>query len=207
VSNKQLLDDFFKSNTVDSETPSAQALTNFHIKIGRNPDARDNIQNLVNEFTEKHKPERKEKSLLSLRKIETATTYEQLIRIMRKGVDLMNCNLLINKVLEYEDEIVPDITKRLKTSMNDNFTELSVRILARSNINVTDEVVGYYEDMRCPYSQSLVLVLLGFIADESYIPWLIEKYDELKALYPNESYCDGAYYALYEIENRLSSQR
>lgn len=62
----------------------------------------------------------------------------------------------------------------------------------------------YHEmDVRSPYAQSMILVALGFKADVRHIPWLIEKYKELKRLYPDEIYCDGAYYALEEIERRF----
>ena len=33
---------------------------------------------------------------------------------------------------------------------------------------------------------------------------LIEKHKKLKRLYPNETYYDGAYYGLYEIEDRYN---
>ena len=75
--------------------------------------------------------------------------------------------------------------------------------MAQSKIEVADELFGYFDDVRMPYAQSMILVLLGFKADESYIPWFIEKYNELKRRYPSESYCEGAYYALRQIENRI----
>ena len=57
--------------------------------------------------------------------------------------------------------------------------------------------------MRSPYAQSMVLVMLGFKADEKYVPWFIEQYNDLKRLYPNESYSEGAYYGLVQIESRF----
>jgi len=56
---------------------------------------------------------------------------------------------------------------------------------------------------RDPYAQTMILVALGFKADETAVPWLIEKYSTLKRQYPNKAYCDGAYYVLCEIENRF----
>jgi hypothetical protein len=82
---------------------------------------------------------------------------------------------------------------------------LAVRVLAKSNINTADELIACFEEIRSPYAQSEIIVLLGYIADESIIPWLIEKHSEFKKFYPNESYSDGAYYALFEIDNRFYS--
>ena len=70
-------------------------------------------------------------------------------------------------------------------------------------MDIADELLNYFDDIRCPYAQSVVLLTLGFKADETHIPWLIDKYHHMKSLYPNETYCEGAYYALYEIETRF----
>ena len=105
--------------------------------------------------------------------------------------------------MEFENEIVPEIIRRLKTSLNDGFIETSIRILARSKMEIAEELFGYFEDIRTPYAQSMVIVLLGFKADESYIPWFVEKYSKLKKRCPNESYHESAYYALCEMENRF----
>lgn len=93
----------------------------------------------------------------------------------------------------------------LKTSLNDGFIETATRVLAMCNKNVAEELVGCFDDVRKPYAQSMILVVLGFKADETYIPWLIEKHEDLKRQYPDERYSDGAYYALYEIESRFCS--
>ena len=200
---KKLLNKFFKDNTVDSESPSASALAHFFIGLQRNPEANEKIQGLVDEELLKAQPKRREEFMAEKNEIASATEYEQIIYLMRRHTDPLNQHILINKAMEFEDKIVPDILRRLKTSLNDGFIESAIRILAESEKDVAEEIIGYYDDMRCPYAQSMALVLLGFKADEKYIQWLIEQYDKLKRLYPNERYCDGAYYALYEIENRF----
>ena len=200
---KELIDKFFKENPVDSKTPSAAALAHFRLIMESKPESDTILHEKMDELIYKFKPEREAESLPERKEIESATSPEQVIRFMRRHTDAMNQRLLIDKALEFEDELISEIVSRLKTSLNDGFIELSIRVLAKSKTNVAEQLAGYYDDMRHPYAQSMVLVLLGFIADESYIPWIIEKYSELKRLYPNESYCEGASYALYEIENRF----
>ena len=200
---KKLLDKFFKENTVSSETPTAPALAHFYITMENDPKANEKIQETLNKAVFTYKPEREKSSLAEKNEIESAITCEQIIRFMRRNTDPVNQHILVNKAMEFENVIVPDIIRRLKTSANDGYIETAIRILAKSKINVAEELIGYFDDMRSPYAQSMVMVVLGFKADESHIPWIIEKYNEFKRHYPTESYCDGAYYALCEIENRF----
>jgi len=93
----------------------------------------------------------------------------------------------------------------LKTSLNELFIELSTRVLAVCGKDISEELVKIYSETRSPYAQSMILVALGFKAEEKRIPWLIKKHKELKNLYPDESYCYGAYYAIYEMECRFYS--
>ena len=201
--NKKLLKKFFKENITNSETPTAPAFAHFYILMESNPESNEKIQNTINEAVFKYQPERQEEASVERDEIEAATTHEEIIRFMRRHTDPVNQHILINKAMKFENEIVPEIIRRLKTSLNDGFIETSIRILAKSKIDVTKELLGYFDNMNSPYAQSMVMVLLGFKADESYIPWFIKKYAELKKNYPNESYYEGAYYALCEIEKRF----
>lgn len=73
----------------------------------------------------------------------------------------------------------------------------------QSKIDVSEEIINYFDEMRSPYAKSIVLVMLGFKVDEKYIPWFIQKYNQLKTMYPHENYYKGAYYALIEMEDRF----
>jgi hypothetical protein len=199
----KILDDFFKKNTVNSELPSAQALMHFHIQLESNQDVNDKIQNAMDSIIYDAQPTREQDALAERNEIESSVGCEQIIRFMRRHVDPINSHILIRKAVDIENEIVPETIRRLKTSLNGGFIELAVRILASSSINTAVELVGCFDEIRNPYAQSEILVLLGYKADESLIPWLIEKYNDFKRRYPKESYCDGAYYALFEIESRF----
>ena len=201
---QKLLDRFFKESEVkEDEVPSAPAFAHFYLTLENNPEANEKIQETLNEAVLKEKPEREKEALAEKAEIESATSSEQLVRIMRRNTDPLNQHILVDKAMEFEDEIIPDIVKRLKTSLNDGFIETAIRILTKSKKNVADELIGCFDDIRNPYAQSMILVMLGFKADEARIPWFIEKFKELKMRYPNESYCEGAYYALWEMESRF----
>lgn len=201
--NKKLLNQFFKRNTVEDETPTAQALAHFFLMMDNDLASIEKVNELLDKEMSENQPEREKEISNERSSIETATTYEEIVKIMRRNTDPLNQHILINKAMEFEDDIVPDIIKRLKTSLNTGFIETSIRILAKTKKDVAEELFGYFDDMRNPYAQSMVLILLGYKADEVHIPWFIEKYNEMKKLYPNENYCEGAYYALIEMENRF----
>lgn len=200
---KKLLNRFFKENAVkDKDIPSAAALAHFQIKLLIAPEINEQFQGFMNETVFKDQPEREKAVLAEKNEIESATACGQIIRIMRRHADPMNQHILVGRAMAFEDEIIPEIIRMLKTSLNGGFIETAARVLAVCNKDVAEELIAYFDDVRNPYAQSMILVVLGFKADETHIPWLIEKYKEMKRQYPNESYYDGAYYALDEIEGR-----
>ena len=198
----KLLEKFFRTAEVDSETPSAAALANFQMSMDKNPEAFKEIHSVIDEEIFSLQPERGSEVAKEKAEIEAADGA-QVIHLMRRGIDHLNQELLIERAMLFENEIVPQIVKMLKTSLNDEFIETAVRVLAKSKKDIAEELIKNYGEMRNPYAQSLTLALLGFKAGEKDIEWFIEKYDELKRLYPDETYCEGAYYALCEIENRF----
>ena len=201
--NKKLLEGFFKENTVESDIPTAPALAHFYLALESDPEAGEEIRAVMDEAIFDEQAGRQAEVLAERREIEALATCEQVIRFMRRGTDPMNQHILANKALVFEDEIVPELVRMLKTSMNDGFIETAIRILAKSNKDIADDLIEIFHDMRYPYAQAMALVVLGYKAGETRIPWLIEQYKKLKRLYPDESHCEGAYYALCEMDSRF----
>ena len=85
----------------------------------------------------------------------------------------------------------------------DEFIETAIRVLTKSNKDTAGDLIRIFPDMRYPYAQAMVLVVLGYKADETHIPWLMDQYKKLKRLYPDESHCEGAFYALFEMQSRF----
>jgi len=201
--NKKLLEQFFREHTIESDTPTAPALAHFYLSLENDPDAGEEIRTVMDEAVFDEQPARQAEVLAERREIETLAACEQVIRFMRRGTDPMNQHILANKALAFEEEIVPQLVRMLKTSMNDGFIETAIRVLTKSNKDTADDLIGFFPDMRYPYTQAMVLVVLGFKADETHIPWFIDQYKKLERLYPDESHCQGAYYALCEMDNRF----
>ena len=201
--NKNLLEIFFSEHTVDTGRPTAAAIIHFLITLNNYPNAYKEIEEIIMEEAFKLKNESKERMLALKSKIEAATSAKEIIQIMRTHLDPVNQRFIMGKAMWFEDEIIPEIIKLLKTSLNDSFIEMSVQVLVKSEKADPEKLIKAYDEIRNPYAKSLILVAIGFKADETHIPWFMEKYNELKTSYPNEKFCDGAYYALYEMAHRF----
>ena len=205
---KKLIDQFFRENPANNdELPSVAALAHFKIKLLLTPDTNEQLNNITSEFVFKDQPLREEKVLSEKSAIESATTFDQIIKYMRRGPDSINQDALVFKALEFEEEIIPEIIRMLKTSLNTMFIETAVRVLAICKKDIAEELIGCFDIVRNPYAQSLILIALGFKADVTQVPWLIEQYKALKHRYPKEKYHYCAHYAIYEIENRFYPEK
>lgn len=200
---KKLLKQFFKENTTESDMPTAPALAHFHLSLDSNPEANEQIRAVMNEAIFSEQPGRQAEVMAERREIEAAETCEQVLRWMRRNTDTMNQHILVQKALLLEEEIVPELIRMLQTSHNTGFIETAIRVLAGSQADVAEALISQFAATRNPYAQAMTLVALGFKAGEARIPWLIDAYQKLKRLYPEESHCEGAYYALVEMDNRF----
>ena len=201
---RKLIDDFFRKNKAyESEMPSAAALMNFKIKMMMDVESNEVFEDLTRGVILESQKNRRENVIAEQSAIQAATSHEEIVKFMRRGIDNINDGVLLEKALSFEKELVPDVVKRLRTNMDYDFIELATTILSSCHMDVSNDLIAYFDDVRIPYVQSMILVVLGFKAGEEHIPWIIEKYHQLRKLYPEESYSDGAIYALAEIEERL----
>lgn len=126
-----------------------------------------------------------------------------IFQLLRKNIDVLSRPALVAKALEYESDIVPMVMEKLIRSDHDTFIENAVRILAKSKENYSEQLLRRYPDFRSPYVKSLVCLLLGSRASEDVIPWMMDRFFELKKLYPDENYGQGPLLALYEFKERF----
>ena len=201
---KKQLNQFFRKHGVeDSEVPSAPAIAHFQIKFFQTPEGQEALQVIVDEIGYGESSEREEKVLAERAEIEAAETAEQLIRLMRRHMDMFNHKMFLARIKEFENEILPEVIAMLKRSLNEHFIEAATRVLSLCDRDIAEELVAYFDEVRMPYAQCMILVVLGFKGKESHIPWIMEKYGELRRQFPNESYSDGAIMALEELEYRF----
>jgi hypothetical protein len=155
----------------------------------------------------------REQGLLSDERVEQITLTEELIKaeqdpetifqLLRKDIDGMNRGGLIKKALQFEDVLIPMVIKKLLRSYHDTFIENSIKLIARSQNDYSSMLMEKYKEFRNPYVKSMVCLILGFRGEEAIIPWMLDKYYEMKKMYPDESYDQGPLLALYKLNSRF----
>ena len=133
---RELLEQFFGENSVQGDSPSAPALAHFTIKMHGNPKGSGALDRMLNENVYQFAPGRKEEALADKAAIEVAASCDKIIRLMRRHSDPINHVFFAEKAMAFEDELVPELVRRLKTSLNDGFIEAATRILARSKLEL-----------------------------------------------------------------------
>ena len=128
-----------------------------------------------------------------------------IFQFLRKNLDVMNRTALIEKALEFEDQILPMVVEKLVRSNHDTFIENAIRLLAKSQKDYSSLLIERYAEFRSPYVQSLLCLILGLRATEEIILWMMSRFTEMHRLYPDETYDQGPLLALYELNARFYS--
>jgi len=128
-----------------------------------------------------------------------------IFQLLRKNLDGMSHTVLIARALEFQDEILPMVVEKLVRSDHDAFIENAIRLLAKSEKDYSPLLLERYDNFRSPYARSLVCLILGFRGKEDTVPWMMEKFFEMKNRYPDETYDQGPLLALHELNARFYS--
>ena len=135
--------------------------------------------------------------------IQSEQNPEEIFQLLRKKIDGVNRVDLIKKALEFEEVLLPMVMEKLMRNYHDIFIENSIRLLARSKKDYSPVLKEQYADIRSPYVQSLVCLILGFRGQEDTIPWMLDRFFEMKKLYQGETYDQGPLLALHELNCRF----
>lgn len=130
---------------------------------------------------------------------------EMIFQLLRKNLDVINRPVLIEKALAFEAEILSMVVEKLIRSDHDIFIDNAVRFLGRSKQDHSSLLLERYTEFRSPYVQSLLCIILGIRGPEETIPWMMDRFYEMKKLYPDENYDQGPLLALYELKTRFCS--
>lgn len=135
--------------------------------------------------------------------IQSEHNPEMIFQLLRKKTDVVNRIDLIKKALEFEEVLLPMVTEKLIRNKHDIFIENAVRLLARSQKDYSPLLKDQYAEIRSPYVQSLICLILGLRGEEGTIPWMLDRFFEMKKLYPGETYDQGPLIALHELNCRF----
>ena len=135
--------------------------------------------------------------------IQSEQNPERIFQLLRKSIDGVNKAYLIKRALEFEKVLLPMVIEKLIRNNHDTFIDNSIRLLARSEKDYSPLLKEQYAEIRSPYVQSLVCLILGFRGEVDTIPWMLDKFFEMKRLYPDETYDQGPLLALQELNCRF----
>ena len=109
---------------------------------------------------------------------------------------------LIQKLIRREDEVLPEIQRIILKTFKDHTIENCVRFFTWCKTNCSDWIIQNLENVREPYAQSMLCLVLGFRADTNAIPFLMSQVDHFEKCFPEETFDQGPLMALYEIQAR-----
>ncbi|MDY0281767.1 MAG: hypothetical protein RBR35_14545 [Salinivirgaceae bacterium] len=167
----------------------------------------DGIENVANEMIIKNgllNNERLEHIRQENEHIKSEQNPEAIFQLFRKKIDAMNQVELISKALAFDEVIFPMVIEKLLRSNHHIFIENSMRFLAKSQRNSSLLLQEKYFEIRSPYVQSLICLIIGLRGEEDSISWMMDRFFEMKKLYPNETYAEGSLIALHELNCRFS---
>jgi hypothetical protein len=187
---EKLNEKFFKSNIPNEISPYNI------INITMQPNV------LENEIV-KMLPENKKAQLIEENKIvENENNTDKLYNLLRKELNPSTVNMIIEKLLKVEKEIMPKLVQDLKRSGNDNFVEAAARLLVKAENNYSKELADILSQIKYPYTQAVMCFVLGKIGLEEHIETVYKYFLELKKNYTNENYYEGPLVGLHEMKKR-----
>ena len=202
---KEILDQFLNEYASESEIPTAAAIGHFVMKLETTKSV-DELKEIMHKEILEDQPEREKEITKEIAMFKAFTTGEQVVKAMRGKFDVLSRSALLEIAIELEHEVVPEVVRRLKTNLQDTFIEAAAMLLVKTSINVSEELIAYFDEVKNPFAKSTILLVLGFRAEEKHIPWVMEKYHEMKKTYRSEVFHEGAYYGLAEMYERFYSE-
>lgn len=136
---------------------------------------------------------------------EAADTPEEIIERMRKG-DMSNREAVCAKVLNMEDDIMPEVIRLLKRSSYDNYIETATLTLSKAKECYIDRIIAEFDEIRSPYAICACCILLAFRNRFDALPIIMKAYQSLrKRKEESDRRCsEGALYAIYSLTRHFS---
>lgn len=186
--------DFFKKNPLNQY--SAAMFADLSIRTVTWDDLNEKVESFVSPNIN---AARRAKVLEQKKQTDALQTPEEIVSQMRKKSDTLVNPLLCKKAIAIQDQVMPLILKRYKTTFQTCFVESAVRIFGNADRQYTIELWKQYKEIRNPYAQSMACVVFGAQELEEAVPLLLAEYERMKKDYPSESYSQGPLLAIYKL--------
>ena len=152
------------------------------------------------EFEQRMKEEPEpEDDRLNREYIEQCTSPDVFFKMMRRPMSVRTEQALRKELLKKEDILTDMIKKRVMTNMMDSFVDHAIHFFINCKADPSAWIIENYHNMRNPYTQSQMCLVLGFRGDESCVDFLLEQEEELARRFSGESFEQGPIVALYML--------
>ena len=190
-----LNDQFFEDNPLEQMSP---AHLRIEIKLDPELDA-DSVEDLLSTVTEGGRQLVEEEK----RRIETLTVPEEVATLFRKGCQPANIRPLCLKAAELQDQVMPLLLKRYRTTAQDRFIDMTTIALAFADAEYVRQLREMYPEIRDPYARANACLLMGEKDMVEEIPFLMEEHAKFKTQHPKESFEQYPLLALSFLEDLI----
>ncbi len=172
---------------------SAAQIGYFVMDIILNDEIHDKIDEITIPVMEADVLATKEKDL---EVVNSTNAPADLANLVRKIRDMGAKRILIKKILANQEEIMPLIIKRFRTSVQDLFIETATVIFGHCEESYVDEMLADYTEIKSIYAQSEFCMMLGYRNRKDCIPFLKMEYARMKAMKSEKNIEQGPLVAL-----------
>ena len=128
---------------------------------------------------------------------------EEAVRFIRKGFDILNRVTLCKKLLTMQEEVMPPLLRRFRTSFQDEVVETTAFCLAHGELEYVEQLKAMYGEIRNPYAQSMACLIFGMRKQEDMLPLLLKEYQRMKEAPGEEKLCQGPLLAIYILFDEI----
>ena len=191
MNNIQLPKHFFEDHPL--KVISAAKLTHIEMITFTMPDLCDEINGVIVSAMEKP---RYEQYMAEKDYIMNLNRAEEIVSYMRKLKNPVNRDLLIQKALDYQDDVLPLVLKKICTSGHDVFIERTAVLIANADEKYTKQLYDIFPDIRNAYARSELCIVFGVRKKVEYTQLLMEQFRRIKEERPDTDYEQGPLLAL-----------
>jgi hypothetical protein len=198
MQNNKLPKNFLKDNPLDEL--STAMLTHFRMITLTIPELNNQVADVVVPAMEQSRLEQyqtEKESIMNLCKVEDIVLY------MRKIKDPANSSLLLEKAIDYQDDIMPLVLKKICTSGHDVFIENTAILLGNADEKYTDQLYNLFSEIRNPYARSELCIVFGVKKKAEYTDLLLKQFKQIKEERPDNDYEQGPLLALNLIYGNM----
>lgn len=191
MQNNNLPKNFFKDNPLDEL--STAMLTHFRMITLTISELNNQVADVVVPAMEQSRLEQyqmEKENIMNLCKAEDIVLY------MRKIKDPANSSLLLEKAIDYQDDIMPLVLKRICTSGHDVFIENTAILLANVDEKYTDQLYNLFPEIRNSYARSELCIVFGVKKKVEYTDLLLKQFKQIKVERAGNDYEQGPLLAL-----------